>query len=139
MRVALSCAIGAMLLVGSGALAQTAAPAPAPGPLSTATLANICSVPATDTETGTAQGFCRGFLIGAWQYHSEIASPGGRAAIFCLPSPAPTLAEAEAGFVAWAAANPQYGSEKAIDGAMRWAAAAYPCPTPTPARGTGKR
>jgi hypothetical protein len=61
-----------------------------------------------------------------------VTRPGGQAPIFCLPNPAPTLDEAQAAFVAWARANPQHAGDKAVDGLLRWAASAYPCPTPPP-------
>jgi len=119
------------LAVGAGAAsAQTAAAPPASVPtLTTSTLAEICG---SDAET--ARGFCRGFLVGVGQYHSEVTRPRGRAPIFCLPDPTPTLEAAQASFTAWAGANPQHAGEKAVDGLMRWAAATYPCPTPARAR-----
>jgi hypothetical protein len=113
------------------AKAQTAAPAAAPAPvvtmLTTATLANLCSVSGDQGDVAIAMGYCRGFIIAVGQYHFEISRPGGRPAIFCLPDPAPTLEAAQTAFVAWAAANPQYGAERAVDGLLRWAASAYPC------------
>jgi len=119
--------LGAMLLAAAAASAQPVAP----GPLSTATLANLCAAPDGEGDLAHAQGFCRGFLIGAWQYHTEITRPGGRPPIFCLaPAAAPSLAEAQAAFVSWATAHAQYADDKAIDGLLRWAATAYPCPAP---------
>jgi hypothetical protein len=124
--------LGAMLLATTVASAQPASP----GPLSTATLANLCAAPDGEGDLAHAQGFCRGFLIGAWQYHTEITRPGGRPPIFCLaPAAAPSLAEAQAAFVSWAAAHAQYADDKAIDGLLRWAATAYPCQTPARAGG----
>jgi hypothetical protein len=120
---------GAMVLAAAAASAQPAAPPP--GPLNTATLANLCAAPDGEGELATAQGFCRGFMIGAWQYHTEISGRGGLTPIFCLANPAPTLAQAQAAFVAWAGANTQYANDKALDGLLRWAATAYPCPAPT--------
>jgi hypothetical protein len=98
--------------------------------LTTATLGELC---ASDVEA--ARGYCRGFLVGVGQYHAEVTRPGGRAPIFCLPEPTPTLEAAQASFAAWSRANAQHGGEKAVDGLLRWAAATYPCPTPpAPAR-----
>lgn len=116
-----------------GASAQTPAPAVA-GPITTGNLAGLCVVPATDPAGPASQAFCRGFVIGVGQYHREITQPGGRAPIFCLPTPTPTLEAAQSSFVNWVAANPQHASELAVDGVLRWAAATYPCPT-APARG----
>lgn len=124
---------GALLLAAAGASAQTGAPAAPPAPLTTATLANLCASPGGEGDLDRAVGFCRGFIIGAGQYHNEITRPGGRASIFCLPNPAPTIEAAQASFVAWAAAHPDRGAERAVDGLLRWAAATYPCPAP-PAR-----
>jgi hypothetical protein len=115
-----------------GAPAQTAA-APA-GPVTTGNLAGLCGASLSEEVGHVSQAFCRGFIIGAGQYHREITQPGGRAPIFCLPTPTPTLEAAQASFVAWVAANPQHASELAVDGVLRWAAATYPAPT-APARG----
>ncbi len=118
------------LAVGAGAAsAQTAGSPPAPAStLTTATLGELCA-----SEVEAARGYCRGFLVGVGQYHAEVTRPGGRAPIFCLPDPAPTLEAAQASFATWSRANAQHGGEKAVDGLLRWAAATYPCPTP-PAR-----
>ncbi len=130
-----------MLLAAAGASAQTAAPTPAlvAQPLSTATLANLCASQGGEMELDRAVGFCRGFIISAGQYHREITLPGGRAAIFCLPTPAPAVADAQASFVAWVAANPQHAGEAAVNGLLRWAAATYPCAPAAPARATRPR
>ena len=127
MRHITSLAGGLLLLAAAGASAQTAAPVAQP--LSTATLANLCASQGGEMEMDRALGFCRGFIISAGQYHREITLPGGRAAIFCLPTPAPSVSEAQASFVAWAGAHPQYAGEAAVNGLLRWAAATYPCPT----------
>jgi hypothetical protein len=37
------------------------------------------------------------------------------------------LDQVAASFVAWSAANPQFGGMRAADGLMRFAAAQYPC------------
>jgi len=119
---------GALLLFASGAAqAQTATTATAATTtLTTAGLAELCGA-----EGVAALGYCRGFLVGAGQYHGEISSPGGRPAIFCLPDPAPAVETAQASFIAWAKANPQHAGDKAINGLLRWAQATYPCPKPT--------
>ena len=69
--------------------------------------------------------------IGARAGGTRSTRPGGRPPIFCLaPAAAPSLAEAQSAFVSWAAAHAQYADDKAIDGLLRWAATAYPCPAP---------
>ncbi|TCZ64816.1 Rap1a/Tai family immunity protein [Roseicella aquatilis] len=103
-----------------------AAQSPARG-VTTGTLAEACALEARDVSTATGVGYCRGFMTGAGQYHREIAVD--RPSIFCLPTPSPSFEAAQASFVAWARANPQYAEELALDGLMRWAAATYPCPT----------
>lgn len=99
--------------------------------VTTDTLATACAEAARDAPSATAVGFCRGFMAGAGQYHLEISTD--RPAIFCLPTPSPSFEAAQASFVAWARANPQYGGEQAVDGLMRWAAATYPCAAEAPA------
>ncbi len=120
-----------------GAPAQTAAAPAAPtpaGPVTTGNLASLCAASLSEEVGHVSQAFCRGFIVGTGQYHTEISAPGGRTPIFCLPTPTPSLEAAQASFVAWSAANPQYASELAVDGLLRWAAATYPCPTAAPAR-----
>lgn len=131
---------GGLALIAAGAAAQ---PVPATAPLSTSTFANLCAAPhgpgGAEGEVGNAQGFCRGFLIGVWQYHAELTRPGGRVPIFCLPAPGPSVQEVQASFVAWSASHPQNRDEKAVDGLLRWAADTYPCPTPEPAPAARRR
>ncbi|MBV9775618.1 MAG: hypothetical protein JO143_01070 [Acetobacteraceae bacterium] len=124
MRYATSMAAGlAMLVVGLGtARAETASSVG----VTTGDLAKACS----DTQNEAATGYCRGFMTGVGQYSADMTGGRGRdSPIFCLPSPSPTLETAQASFAAWAQANPQYASERAADGLMRWAATTYPCPT----------
>lgn len=119
------------------ALAQTTAETPRG--MTTSTLAGLCGLPATNPEQPAAQGFCRGFIIGAGQYQSEVSQARGASPIFCLPTPSPTIEAAQANFVTWAAANPQFGDDKAVNSVMRWAASAYPCPPPAPTRRAASR
>jgi hypothetical protein len=129
MRLATIIAAGAAALaIGAGpAAAQAPAQAPTARGITTATLAEACARQGSDAASALAVGYCRGFMSGAGQYHREIST--NRPAIFCLPSPSPSFDEAQASFVAWAAANQQFAGESALDGMMRWAAATYPCPT----------
>lgn len=129
MRLPLSLSALALCAMAFSAQAQ-----PVPGntvePVSTGTLRNLCSTPSTDPNAATAVGFCRGFMIGVGQYHVGATGPGRSPPIFCLPTPTPTLEAVQAAFVIWAAGNPQYAAEKAVDGVLRFASTAYPCPTP---------
>jgi hypothetical protein len=96
----------------------------------TSDLAALCAASAQDPIGQVALGYCQGFVIGVGQYHRSLTAEGGaQRPIFCLPNPSPTFDQARAAFVAWARDNPQYGPEPAIDGLMRFAAEAYPCPT----------
>lgn len=126
MRLLLFIAAGAAAIAAESAMAQS----PARG-MTTAALADICAYGGSDVPAAAATGYCRGFMIGAGQYHREIFAD--RPPIFCIPSPSPTFEAAQASFVTWSLANPQYGGELAVDGVMRWAAETYPCPTSQPA------
>ncbi|MCB4824800.1 Rap1a/Tai family immunity protein [Roseicella aerolata] len=129
MRLALL--MGAGLTAMAGMPVPSAAQAPARG-VTAGTLAEACALEARDLTSATAAGYCRGFMAGAGQYHREISMD--RPPIFCLPTPSPTFEAAQASFVAWMRANPQFASEQAVDGLMRWAAATYPCPAASAGR-----
>ena len=75
---------------------------------------------------------CFAVLVTVGQAHAMYTS-GRRDArpAFCMPNPSPTLETVSAGFVAWAAAHPQYAEIRAVEGVLRFANATYPC---TPAR-----
>jgi hypothetical protein len=97
----------------------------------TSDLAALCGASPQDPLGPTAIAWCHGFMVAAGQYHAELSASGGvHQPIFCLPNPTPTLDEARASFVAWARSNPQHANERAIDGLMRFATQAYPCPRP---------
>lgn len=119
-----------LALAANASFAQTTTPVPA---LSTGVLAALCGATGTDTDSATAVGYCRGFIVGVGQYTTEISRPGGIQPVFCLPQPTPTLDVVQASFVAWANANQQYRDSKAVDGLLRWASATYPCATPAAA------
>jgi hypothetical protein len=119
----------ALLALASGpALAQSApASAPAARVLTTATLVELCgAAPATGEAPATA--FCRGFIIGAGQYHHAIRQGSTRPPMFCLPDPGPSYEQFQTAFVTWARANPGPAEERAVDGLTRFVIAAYPCP-----------
>ncbi len=131
MRLVLVMAAGVAALATGWPLAQASASG-----LTTASLAEACASQGRDTAGATEVGYCRGFMTGAGQYNREISQ--NRPAIFCLPDPSPTFEAAQASFVAWVRANPQFADELAVDGLMRWAAATYPCPAQS-ARGATNR
>lgn len=128
-------------IIGTSALAAGPAMAQATGgvaePVTTAALASICAATSPNAESPLT-AYCRGFMVGAGQYHSAVSVATGRR-IFCMPQPGPTIENVQQAFVAWARANTQYGQDRAVDGLMRFAAATYPCPAQpatasTPAR-----
>jgi hypothetical protein len=74
--------------------------------------------------------YCQGYLTAAGQYHTSLHPAGGpRRPLFCVPNPPPSVAQSGLGFAAWARQNPQHANEPALDGLLRWAQSAYPCPT----------
>lgn len=128
-------------IIGASALAAGPAMAQATGavaePVTTAALASICAATSPNAESPLT-AYCRGFMVGAGQYHSAVSVATGRR-IFCMPQPGPTIENVQQAFVAWARANTQYGQDRAVDGLMRFAATTYPCPAApatanTPAR-----
>jgi hypothetical protein len=124
-------------LAAGPVLAQGTPPAAAAAaePVSMATLASICAASSPNAESPLT-AYCRGFMVGAGQYHAAVTAARGGRPIFCLPNPSPTVEQVQGAFVQWARANTQYGQERAVEGLMRFAAATYPCPpAPAPARG----
>ncbi|TCZ66635.1 Rap1a/Tai family immunity protein [Roseicella aquatilis] len=95
----------------------------------TADLATLCGSTRQDRLHTAAVNWCHGFLVGSGQYHRSVSGSGApMRELFCLPDPSPTLEQAREAFVAWAAAHPQHGSERAVDGLTRFAVETYPCP-----------
>ena len=131
----------ALILWGQAAIAQPASPhgnrAP---PRTVGQLAEVCSVPASEPDYIATRYFCVGFLSGVGQYHGATHPVGGaRPPLFCVPDPAPRLADAAAAFVSWARSHPEFAQEGAADGLVRFAAQSYPCPPGQPAPATRRR
>jgi hypothetical protein len=140
-----ACMAAVPLALGAGLAMTQGSPAPGGIGVTTAELAQLCAAGSgTSAGSTAAVGACRGFMVGVGQYHAELATAAaGRPPVFCLPESSPTFEAAQASFVAWSRANPQYAGEKAVSGLMRWAAASFPC-TAMPARAqsttaTGRR
>jgi hypothetical protein len=127
-------ALGLTAMTGPAAAQGTIAPASFEV-RTTSDLAALCGARAGEANAEAAVYLCHGFLTGVGQYHAATHPIGGRRPpLFCPPSPPPSLAQAAAGFSAWARANPQFAGERAVDGLVRWAQATYPCPTAAPRR-----
>jgi hypothetical protein len=132
--------IAALLAATPGAEAQTPPPgASTPTAVSTtADLAAICLPTNTGVQRLEAIAYCQGYMTAIGQYHAMLHPAGGRVPpLFCLPSPAPSVAQSAIAFANWAKGNPQHANEPATDGLLRWAQATYPCPAQpaAPARG----
>ncbi|MDJ0389935.1 Rap1a/Tai family immunity protein [Roseomonas sp. E05] len=127
-------------LAGAPALAQSSAPSSVSQAGTVADLAILCDPPADSPRRLEAIAYCQGYLTAAGQYHTALHPAGSsRPPLFCLPNPPPTVAQSGLAFAAWARQNPQYNSEPAVEGLLRWAQATYPCSSTTtqqrPARG----
>lgn len=124
------------------AMAQTPATTTAPAIThvqTVADLAAVCDPGWSGVPRLEAIAYCQGFLTSAGQYHTLLHPAGGaRKPLYCVPNPAPTVAEAGLAFAAWSRANPNYNAEPALDGLLRFAQSKYPCPADaaTPARRT---
>ncbi|GAA0586728.1 hypothetical protein GCM10009416_26580 [Craurococcus roseus] len=126
-------AVAAPLLAAS--LLPTPASAQAPGRHVTdvrtvSDLAAVCDPQVRGVERLESIAYCQGYITAAGQFHTALhPSDGPRRPLFCVPAPAPSVAQTGLGFAAWARQNPQRANEPALDGLLRWAQATYPCPT----------
>jgi hypothetical protein len=116
------------------AQAQPRAQAPATGHTTdvrtVSDLAAVCDPQLRGVERLESIAYCQGYLTAAGQYHTALHPAGGpRRPLFCVPNPAPSVAQSGLSFAAWARQNPQHANETALDGLLRWAQSAYPCPT----------
>ena len=134
-RLWISQSVAATFLAGAVMLAGSVSPARAQVTEQTfrggrtSDLARLCAAQGGGEPDVAARAWCHGFIIGAGQYHNSLAAADPtRERMFCLPAETPTLDQVRTDFVGWAAANPQYADEKAVDGLMRFAAARWPCP-----------
>lgn len=127
-----------LLAMGLGAAALPAAAQVTPDNFvggRVADLAALCAAGPSDPNVVSAVNFCHGFLMATGQFHTALTRPGGKVApMFCSPSPLPTIATITAGFVDWARSNPQHAGDPAVEGVVRFATAASPCPPPPPSR-----
>jgi hypothetical protein len=123
------------LLAAAPAFAQTATVPASPGGFTTADLARACGPAPGDANALASRAACYAALVAIGQMHALYTS-GRQAArpVFCLPDPSPAMETVSAAFVAWVAANQQYGGARAAEGVLRFAAATYPCPAPARSR-----
>ncbi len=135
MRNTLAAAATAPLLAALlAAPAQAQAQAQAPGHVTdvrtVSDLAAVCDPQFRGVERLESIAYCQGYLTAAGQYHTAVHPAGGsRRPLFCVPNPAPSVAQSGLAFAAWARQNPQRANEPALDGLLRWAQSAHPCPT----------
>lgn len=100
----------------------------------TSDLAALCAAGAGDPNVIAAINHCHGFLMATGQFHTAVTDAlPNRRPFFCLPNPRPTLESVRTGFVTWARANPQQAGTPAVEGVVRFATDAFPCP-PQPAQ-----
>jgi len=94
----------------------------------TSSLAELCAdKAATDPMMTAAQNFCEGYLVGAYQVLAQVNAGLGKEA-FCIPTPAPTRAQAIAEFLQWVDANPNEGTRPPVDGLYEFLTQRFPCP-----------
>ena len=91
-------------------------------------LARLCAVGADDPRHPAAVHMCQGYVVGVHHLHAAALEPSETGGLYCLPDPPPSRDEAAAAFVEWVGATPGVGDLPAVEGLMRWAASAYPCP-----------
>jgi hypothetical protein len=90
-------------------------------------LIEICTVDTSHANHQTATAFCYGFFEGAAHYDNALEQSPLHATLLCEPQDL-TRQQAVAVVVEYLAANPQYNSEPAVDGAFRALIAEWPCP-----------
>lgn len=121
--------LAAAATLGAPALAQS--PGHVTDVRTVSDLAAVCDPQVRGVERLESIAYCQGYVTAAGQYHTAIHPAGGsRRSLFCVPDPAPSVAQAGLGFAAWARQNPQHANDPALDGLLRYAQSAYPCPTP---------
>jgi hypothetical protein len=122
----------AALLGAAPALAQ--APSHVTDVRTVSDLAAVCDPRIGGVARLESIAYCQGFVTAAGQYHAELHPAGGpRRPLYCVPNPPPSVAQSGLAFAAWARQNPQHANEPALDGLIRWAQSAHPCPADTAA------
>ena len=92
-------------------------------------LAAICDPQWGGVPRLEAIAYCQGYVTAAGRYHRLLHPAGGPSPqLYCVPTPAPSIAETGVGFSAWARQSPQYMQEPALDGLVRYLQSRFPCP-----------
>jgi hypothetical protein len=90
-------------------------------------LVALCGVEASDPNATAAIHMCHGYVIGLVHFH-ELVGRALEGTVYCMAEDArPSRDAAIDMLVRWSRVHPEYDSEEAIDGVLRWAAAKYPC------------
>ena len=90
-------------------------------------LVALCGVEASDPNASAAIHMCHGYVIGLVHFH-ELVGRALEGTVFCMSKhQRPARDAAIDMLVRWSRDHPEYNSEEAIDGVLRWAAARYPC------------
>ena len=92
-----------------------------------ADLIEVCTFDNSHPNHQTATAFCYGFFEGAAHYDNALEQSPLHANLLCEPQNL-SRQQAVTVVVEYLAANPQYNSEPAIDGAFRALVAEWPCP-----------
>ena len=90
-------------------------------------LVALCSVAASDPNANAAIHMCHGYVTGLVHFH-ELVGRALEGTVYCLAEEdRPARDDAIGMLVNWSRDHPEYNSEEAIDGVLRWLAAKYPC------------
>ena len=90
-------------------------------------LVALCGVAANDPNANAAIHMCHGYVTGLVHFH-ELMGRALDGTVFCMAvNQRPTRDAAIHMLVRWSGDHPEYHSEEAIDGVLRWLAAQYPC------------
>jgi hypothetical protein len=90
-------------------------------------LVTLCGVAANDPNASAAIHMCHGYVTGLVHFH-ELVGRALEGTVYCLAEDKrPARDDAIGMLVNWSRDHPEYNSEEAIDGVLRWLAAKYPC------------
>lgn len=118
MQKIISLCVVSILLISSGAFAQTTVPSDA----STAAMVELCQ----DLRDQEAQNFCFGFGEGVYQAYLAGRPPNSKSAI-CFPHQNHSREQTLKEFLVWNKKNPQYGKDSAAKTLIRFFSQQYPC------------